>query len=409
MNTKISYDEDVKESMDALHVGVTWQDLEEVDHSKDTIKVQLYEGGVPYGEVIELGNGKWNYTWDFQNQVGWYNHDWEVRVVENKEGYQAKIQYHGDTNTFQIMNQQQELMKNKVISVQLQWDDAHKVEHSDDRIKVQLYRDGQPYGSETILGYWIHDWELSEKEFLDHTWEVKVIENKQGYISQVQYDKETSTFKILNTKITGTVHVRALDSSNDRIGLKGAIFIVKDTDGNKVSEIVTDAYGNASVMLPEGEYTLHQIQAPQGYQVVKNVYQANVKHQGEDIILHIEHFKAQDQDIINEDLIINEDDEMIGNDEDNLYYEEIMDIENGKNEQENKQNLTFKNPMLSEKKEVSQQKKDVVKSNDKNELKRKETVQTSDYTRRSVWWISIISSILGMGFVWNYQRIKSRK
>ena len=170
-----------KQTMDALSVDVTWRDLEAIDHSKDTIKVQLYRGKMPYGNVVELGNGKWHHVWDFQKVEGWQNNDWSLKIVENPQGYHAEISFDENTNTFEIINHQQKEEENESISVKLKWSDEEEVDHKDDRIKVQLYKNKEPYGYEIVLGYWIHGWRITEKEAKESEWDVKVVENKEGY------------------------------------------------------------------------------------------------------------------------------------------------------------------------------------------------------------------------------------
>lgn len=91
-----------KETLNTLTVNLTWQDLEKTDHSKDTVRVQLYKNGAPYGGSIRLNNSNWNCTWDFSSEPGWENHDWDVKVVENKQGYEPKIEFNSETRTFEV-------------------------------------------------------------------------------------------------------------------------------------------------------------------------------------------------------------------------------------------------------------------------------------------------------------------
>ena len=193
-----------KENLNTLAVNLTWQDSEVTDHSKDTVKVQLYRNGDPYGGSIRLNNSNWNCTWDFSSEPGWENHDWDVKVVENKQGYKPEIRFNSETHTFEITNKQEKENLN-TLAVNLTWQDSEVTDHSKDTVKVQLYRNGDPYGGSIRLNNsnWNCTWDFSsEPGWENHDWDVKVVENKQGYEPKIEFNSETRTFEVTMNKLS---------------------------------------------------------------------------------------------------------------------------------------------------------------------------------------------------------------
>ena len=396
-----------KQSMDALSVDLTWQDLEDIDHSKDTVKVQLLKNGKPYEGEVELGTTKWKHTWDFSNYLGWQNNNWELKVVKNKEGYKPQIRFNYKTNTFEFTNQQEKKEKNVKVLTKLKWSDSEEVDHNKDRIKVQWYKDGKPEGNAVELGYWIHEWVMTEEEANEKGWELKVVENKEGYEPQIKYDEKTRTYEIVNMKVTGKLNITMSDKHENGIFLKGAVFEVKDKEGKVVGQVMTDVNGKASLELASGEYTIKQIKAPEGYQLLDDVYKVNVTKQGQKLFLDIKNQKEINQskeDIVvddikdsqpKEEVVIEESVSSNGNREESKH--EKNNVTNVKAEQKNASKKEVEKQQTNNTKHlVQEQKKSIEKSEDKKESKinEKETVNTSDQTNTYMWWLVTASVIL---------------
>lgn len=65
---------------------------------------------------------------------------------------------------------------------------------------------------------------------------------------------------------TGTVKIIKTDAEDSKTLLSGAVFSVYETaTGKKVDELLTGKDGAASLELPEGDYTLRETTAPEGY------------------------------------------------------------------------------------------------------------------------------------------------
>lgn len=65
---------------------------------------------------------------------------------------------------------------------------------------------------------------------------------------------------------TGTITIIKTDAENGKTRLSGAVFSVYETSGGKkVGELLTGKDGTASLELPEGNYTVRETTAPEGY------------------------------------------------------------------------------------------------------------------------------------------------
>ena len=100
--------------------------------------------------------------------------------------------------------------------------------------------------------------------------------NGQAFVGAVQ---QTGGFEFHNFKFnwqhwnkpsTGKVKIKKVDSNNDNKKLEGAKFKIEDSKGKIVGELVTNEEGEAiSKDLPIGNYTLVEVEAPKGYELLK--------------------------------------------------------------------------------------------------------------------------------------------
>ncbi len=76
----------------------------------------------------------------------------------------------------------------------------------------------------------------------------------------------------------GTLKIVKVDSANSNVKLAGAEFEIRDSDGNKIEELTTQADGTAlSKELPAGEYTIVETKAPKGYEIDTMYLTVNVE------------------------------------------------------------------------------------------------------------------------------------
>ncbi|PEV91558.1 hypothetical protein COJ91_17995 [Bacillus thuringiensis] len=100
--------------------------------------------------------------------------------------------------------------------------------------------------------------------------------NGQAFVGAVQ---QTGGFEFHNFKFnwqhwnkpsTGKVKIKKVDSNNDNKKLVGAKFHIEDSKGKVVGELITDEKGEMiSKDLPIGNYTLVEVEAPKGYELLK--------------------------------------------------------------------------------------------------------------------------------------------
>ncbi|MDA1564756.1 SpaA isopeptide-forming pilin-related protein [Bacillus cereus] len=101
--------------------------------------------------------------------------------------------------------------------------------------------------------------------------------NGQAFVGAVQ---QTGGFEFHNFKFnwqhwnkpsTGKVKIKKVDSNNDNKKLVGAKFHIEDSKGKIVGELVTNEEGEVvSKDLPKGNYTLVEVEAPKGYELLKD-------------------------------------------------------------------------------------------------------------------------------------------
>ncbi|MDA2479466.1 SpaA isopeptide-forming pilin-related protein [Bacillus cereus group sp. Bce025] len=101
--------------------------------------------------------------------------------------------------------------------------------------------------------------------------------NGQAFVGAVQ---QTGGFEFHNFKFnwqhwnkpsTGKVKIKKVDSNNDNKTLAGAKFKIEDSKGKIVGELVTNEEGEViSKDLPIGNYIVVEVEAPKGYELLKD-------------------------------------------------------------------------------------------------------------------------------------------
>jgi len=69
----------------------------------------------------------------------------------------------------------------------------------------------------------------------------------------------------------GQIEIEKVDATNANIKLKNAVFQILDKDGNEISKLTTDENGKATAtQLQFGKYTIKEVQAPDGYMLLRD-------------------------------------------------------------------------------------------------------------------------------------------
>ncbi|MGK3614620.1 SpaA isopeptide-forming pilin-related protein [Bacillus cereus] len=115
--------------------------------------------------------------------------------------------------------------------------------------------------------------------------------NGQAFVSTVL---QTGGFEFHNFKFnwqqwnkpsTGKVKIKKVDSNNDNEKLLGAKFHIEDSNKKVVGELVTDEKGEAiSKEIPIGNYTLVEVEAPKGYELLKDKIAVKIE---KDVVVEI--------------------------------------------------------------------------------------------------------------------------
>ncbi len=126
------------------------------------------------------------------------------------------------------------------------------------------------------------------------TYTVKELSTIEGYVLNTQTytfsltsDNASATLEIANKKITGFIEIYKIDKENNNATtqgdakLQGAVYGIYNSQGKKVDELITDAYGYAkSKELEYGIYSIKELQPSEGYLIDPHVYQANINTDG---------------------------------------------------------------------------------------------------------------------------------
>ncbi len=115
-------------------------------------------------------------------------------------------------------------------------------------------------------------------------YKIKELNVKDGYHKDdklyeftLTEENETKSFNFINNKIMGYIELQK-KSDNQSISLKGAIYEILDSENKVVGRLITDDKGYAkSELLPFGEYTVKEKEAPKGYLIDSNTYHVTIK------------------------------------------------------------------------------------------------------------------------------------
>lgn len=180
-----------------VSVKKIWDDDDSEDRP-ESITVQLYCDGKPYGAAVVLKNeNDWTYTWN--NLISY--HVWTVDEVNIPEGYSAAVTNTGNAwvivNTKDAEQEQKPEPELTDVSVTKVWDDDNSTERPKS-VTVQLYRSNKAYGEPVILNDdndWNHTWNDLEAAY---NWTVEESDVPEGY--RASATNNGSNWTITNTK-----------------------------------------------------------------------------------------------------------------------------------------------------------------------------------------------------------------
>ncbi|MFB6731580.1 SpaA isopeptide-forming pilin-related protein [Bacillus mobilis] len=134
------------------------------------------------------------------------------------------------------------------------------------------------------------------------TYTLKEVKSPTGYVLNGQPQQievktgEVATITVQNTKVKGNIEIKKLsdsgktlpkvDGENPDKKLEGAVFVLQDSKGKKISEHKSDKNGLIEVKdLPFGAYSFVEKQAPTGYVLTKESIPFSISEQGKTIML----------------------------------------------------------------------------------------------------------------------------
>lgn len=109
--------------------------------------------------------------------------------------------------------------------------------------------------------------------------------NKTKYPFEVKEHHKTLTFEVENEQVKGNVQLLKVDQDGNK-QLEGAVFILADEKGKKISEHTTDKNGLIKVSnLPFGKYQFIEKTSPKGYVLVKEPIPFSITESGKTVEL----------------------------------------------------------------------------------------------------------------------------
>ncbi|ASJ51801.1 SpaA isopeptide-forming pilin-related protein [Bacillus cereus] len=110
--------------------------------------------------------------------------------------------------------------------------------------------------------------------------------NQTKYPFEIKEQGKTLTFTVENKEVKGNVQLLKVDGENPDKKLEGAVFVLQDSKGKKISEHKSDKNGLIEVKdLPFGAYSFVEKQAPTGYVLTKESIPFSITEQGKAIML----------------------------------------------------------------------------------------------------------------------------
>ena len=265
-------------------VTKVWDDNNNQDGIRPAeIKVQLYANGTPVGNETVLNEGNaWSHTFtDLPQFEGGTEIVYSVKEVDVPKDYTDNVETGTDGN-FTLTNSHTPATVEK--SVTKVWDDNNNQDGiRPTEIKVQLYADGTPVGSETVLNEdnaWSHTFtDLPQFERgKEIVYSIKEVDVPNDYTDNVETGTD-GNFTLTNSHTPATVEksvTKVWDDNNNQDGIRPAEIKVQlyangTPVGNETVLNEDNAWTYTFTELPqfenskEIEYTVKEINIPNGY------------------------------------------------------------------------------------------------------------------------------------------------
>lgn len=240
-----------------------------VNGSEDrpTIELQLYKDGNPEGDPVELRSGKTSHTWENLDatDINGKPHKYTVNEVEVPENYNRSVSEDGltITNTYVIPKTQVEGKK--------VWVGGPSQKPT---IELQLYQDGNPYGSPVELknGTESHVWKDLDATDINgkyYSYTVDEVNTPSNYRKTISPDglTVTNTYVSPKTSVTGT----KVWENGPKPDIQLQLFRNGEKHGDPVTlEKGTESYTWTGIDLTDNRgnkyvYTVDEVNVPANY------------------------------------------------------------------------------------------------------------------------------------------------
>ena len=265
-------------------VTKVWDDNNNQDGIRPTeIKVQLYANGTPVGtETVLNEDNAWSHTFtDLPQFENGKEIAYSVKEVDVPKDYTDNVEIGTDGN-FTLTNSHTPTTVEK--SVTKVWDDNNNQDGiRPTEIKVQLYANGTPVGTETVLNEnnaWSHTFtDLPQFENgKEIAYSVKEVDVPKDYTDNVEIGTD-GNFTLTNSHTPATVEksvTKVWDDNNNQDGIrpteiKVQLYANGTPVGNETVLNEDNAWSYTFTELPqfenskEIEYTVKEINIPNGY------------------------------------------------------------------------------------------------------------------------------------------------
>ena len=152
--------------------------------------------------------------------------------------------------------------KKSKILIKVNWNDKYPVDHGNDIVTVQLFKNGSKEGEVVELNkdnHWQFTWENIE---MNKYYELAEFGMNIGYDSDLIYREDDASdeyvYQITKTQHLGSISLSKTDVETNK-GIQGAVIEIYDINKHKVKELVTDINGKVFTDLPIGKYTLCEV------------------------------------------------------------------------------------------------------------------------------------------------------
>ena len=187
-------------------VTKAWQDADNQDGLRTSIKVQLYANDKAYGDPVELTSDTgWTYTWNDLNQR--QNHKdvkYTVKEVNTPDGYVAEVNSEDQGNL--IITNTHKVAKTSV-SGQKTWSDHDNQDGvRPDEITVNLLADGKKVDSKTVTAKDGWKYEFNDLDKFKAGQEIKYTVEEAavaGYETTYDGNNIVNTHQVAKTSVSG--------------------------------------------------------------------------------------------------------------------------------------------------------------------------------------------------------------